>query len=563
MKRAHRSTLPWLSLGLIGCSFLGCAASRSWQPVATTAHRDVPIPTVTESKPKSASPSGALPSSVDPESETDATKFAAWQVTTSSTDDVDHDAFVLHAQNPIHPLPPTPSSDAATVTESAHPTSVIEVTGAVPLFPLDLPTALQFADANHLAIAIARNRLEAAYAEESLASVLWLPDITFGPNYQYHDGNIQRAVGEVLETRRNSLFVGGGPVLTLDVAEGIFAPLIAHQGVHARSAGVQATRNESLRDVAESYFDLIAAFASVEIAVETRHHAELLVQVTASFEENGVGLPSDTSRARTELQLRRQQETLSRERIRTASAILARRLHFEHGIQLAPLDLKVVPVKIYSLEANTEGLVDLALQNRPELAEQAALINLASARVRQAEVEPFIPNLTLGFTSGGFAGGYSGGPDGMWSSMGWRDDFQAAALWEVDNLGFGNAYRTQRRRVDLEGQQLLCMQVRDRIAEEVLSAQAMVISRQQQVAETADAVIAARTSLEQNVTRIRGGAGLPIETLQSIQALEKARTEHLQAITAYNKAQFRLFAATGYAATDAATGEQADNANSN
>jgi outer membrane protein TolC len=55
------------------------------------------------------------------------------------------------------------------------------------------------------------------------------------------------------------------------------------------------------------------------------------------------------------------------------------------------------------------------------------------------------------------------------------------------------------------------------------------------------------------VKRIREGAALPMEAVQSLRALDSARMDYLQTLTAYNKAQYRLFTATGNAAMDAET----------
>jgi hypothetical protein len=45
---------------------------------------------------------------------------------------------------------------------------------------------------------------------------------------------------------------------------------------------------------------------------------------------------------------------------------------------------------------------------------------------------------------------------------------------------------------------------------------------------------------------VRDLKGLPIETLQSIQALDQARREYLRALVDYNTAQFRLQLALGW-----------------
>jgi outer membrane protein TolC len=46
--------------------------------------------------------------------------------------------------------------------------------------------------------------------------------------------------------------------------------------------------------------------------------------------------------------------------------------------------------------------------------------------------------------------------------------------------------------------------------------------------------------------RIRNAKGLPLEVLQSIQALNQSRLEYLRAVTSYNEAQFRLHRALGW-----------------
>jgi outer membrane protein TolC len=59
-------------------------------------------------------------------------------------------------------------------------------------------------------------------------------------------------------------------------------------------------------------------------------------------------------------------------------------------------------------------------------------------------------------------------------------------------------------------------------------------------------ITAAQQSYERNLARIRNVQGLPIEVLQSIQALDAARREYLRSVTDYNTAQFRLQRALGW-----------------
>jgi len=53
-------------------------------------------------------------------------------------------------------------------------------------------------------------------------------------------------------------------------------------------------------------------------------------------------------------------------------------------------------------------------------------------------------------------------------------------------------------------------------------------------------------AFEHNLVRIQRGEGLPIEALQSAQALLQARREYLRSVTDYNAAQFALQRALGW-----------------
>jgi len=412
-------------------------------------------------------------------------------------------------------------------------------------YPIDLPTALRLGDANNLDIALARNRFAAAYQDQRATGLLWLPDLQVGSQYLYHDGMIQRAIGEVFDTRRNSLFVGGGPVLRVDVAHALYTPLVARQVTSARAAGASAVTNRSLLQIAEGYLDLLDSHVRLAIAHETRDNAGRLAQLTQSFARTGVGLPSDAARAQTELQTREQDIVAAQERTVVQSAELARLVRLDARVQLDPVESTMAVVHLLPPGESADSLIDFALRTRPELAEERSLVQAAVARVRQARVGPLVPTVQLGYQHGGFGGGYSGDPNGFFGTWGGREDFSAALVWELKNLGLGDVARTRRREIDADAARIHLAQVVDRVVQEVVSAQAMVASRGTQVEIARKAVEAAMESLELNENRIRGGNGLPIELLQSIQALDRARLNYLQAVTGFNKAQFRLYVAVG------------------
>ena len=85
----------------------------------------------------------------------------------------------------------------------------------------------------------------------------------------------------------------------------------------------------------------------------------------------------------------------------------------------------------------------------------------------------------------------------------------------------------------------------DQVAREAVEAHTQVSTRAQQLETARQLVQFANDSFEHNAIRLRHGQGLPLESLQSTQALLLARREYLRAIVDYNNAQFTLQRAIG------------------
>jgi len=86
----------------------------------------------------------------------------------------------------------------------------------------------------------------------------------------------------------------------------------------------------------------------------------------------------------------------------------------------------------------------------------------------------------------------------------------------------------------------------DQIAREIVESHAQVISRAGQIETAEEAASAAQDSFKRNLERIQNGQGLPIEVLQSIQALSTAQREYTRAVAEYNVAQFTLHRSLGW-----------------
>lgn len=425
-------------------------------------------------------------------------------------------------------------------------------------YPIDLSTALALAGANNLQIAFAAERVQQAVARMDQADVLWVPSLNAGVVYNNHAGRIQATDGDVIEVSRNSLFVGagalvgsaalnggsGGPArmfVDLPLVDVLFEPLAARQVVQAAEADEGATFNNTLLQVTFAYLNLLQAQSQVAIAQEAVKNAEELAKLTEDFARAGEGLQADALRAQAELSDRRRDLLRAKETVAVASAELVRLVRLDPAVTLLPTDRQVLPIDIVDQYVPLNDLIGQAIAARPENARQDAFVEETWLRLRQEQWRPWMPHLYAGFSGGGFGGG-TGGAVKSYSD---RTDFDVAAIWELQNLGFGNAARRREQQSTHLQAHIAADQIRDLIASEVSRTYQQVQLRREQIDVTRRQVAAASQALALNFDGIRGKVLRPIEAQQAIGALATARQQHLAAVIDHNRAQFELLRAIG------------------
>lgn len=427
---------------------------------------------------------------------------------------------------------------------------------------IDLTTALMMTTGQNPQVAFARARIEEALAQVDRANALKLPSLRAGVNYNKHEGRIQDVAGTVIETSRGSFYSGlganavgaGSPtvpgiVSQFHFADAIFQPKIAQRTACARQSGALATTNDQLLATALAYTELVRAEQELSVASQIVDRAEQLQKTTSEFEKAGEGLASDHDRARTELALRRNELARAEEASAVASARLAELIRWNSDQRLLPSESQLVPIELVA-EGNTpQGLIALALSNRPELAESRQLVGEAVERLKREQHAPLVPSVLLAASYGGLGGGLGGNL----SNYGDRLDADAVAFWEMRQLGFGERAAQREARSRITQARMRELATMDRIAREVNETQAQSQARKKQIEISKEAVQAANDSFEKNWERIRNGQGLPIEALQSIQALATAQREYIRAVSEYNVAQFTLQRSLGWPISDAPT----------
>lgn len=425
-------------------------------------------------------------------------------------------------------------------------------------YPIDLTTTLQLAGANNLQIALASERIRQSQAKLEGAEAQWLPSLNLGVGYTRHDGRIQDTRGEVLDTSRSAVYVGGGPnlgpapltgpagpnprlFLGLPLADVLFAPLAERQQVRATNAARDAAFNDTLLQVASTYLDLVFAQSQVAIADEAIRNAKELERLVESRVRAGTAPPADGLRAKAELAERQRQQFQAEEAVRVASAELVRLLRLDPAVILFPQEGEPAPLCLIEVDTPLPTLLAQGIASRPEMAEHQALVAATVERIRQEHWRPWFPTVQVGVSAGGFGGG-----QGSFSgNFGGRTDFDALMVWELRNLGFGNR-ALQRERASLHVQAgLSAEQIRDTIASQIARAYYQVQFRQRQIEASRAQVKAAAEAVPLNFKGITGGDLRAIEGLQSVQTLAFARNQYLAALIDHNRAQFQLLRALG------------------
>ncbi|MEC8557609.1 MAG: TolC family protein [Planctomycetota bacterium] len=421
--------------------------------------------------------------------------------------------------------------------------------------PLNLPSVLATITPSHPVVGFARWRVQEAYADLARDRALWLPTLQAGFSFHNHDGNYQASNGQIVDVNRNSfqygLGIGGvaagttaqpGLIARFHLADAIFLPKVRQKTAWARGHSASATMNRQLLDAGQAYYQLLSAHQNREIVEASQQRMEALAKITIDFAEAGQGLQADADRLRTELALLNSRLIAAQEQSQVASARLALQLSVDASTTLVPMDVSATPVSMQISDTDKASMIGLALGNRPELKEAQALVAAACEAYRREKYAPFVPSVLLGFSTGGFGGGLGGNL----ANIDNRYDFDAAMTWQVRNFGFGDKAARRQRSAQIQQSRFAKVRVLDQVAADVSEAFAQVEHRKRQLPITQQAIANAQSSFERNLERIQDGQGLPIEVLQSAQALEAAQQAYAGAVIAFNQAELQLQWALGW-----------------
>lgn len=424
--------------------------------------------------------------------------------------------------------------------------------------PINLAAALRLANAQAWDVGIASQQIRVAAAQLTQANVLWLPTIAAGLDYTHHDGSLQEINGTLAPVNKNAIELGGSPEMVFATTEAIFEPLAARQIMKARKADLQTTTNDITFNVAKAYFDVQQARGNLSGAVDTIQRTRLLVKRIEAMAPDLVP-QVEVARARAQLAKFEQDEQTAREQWNVASAELVRITRLDPSAVVIPLEPPHLQVTLVSPEQPLDNLLPVALSARPELVSFQALTQAALKRWREEQFRPLLPSVYMRGGNGELPdsmmfGGFTGGPNGTFGNLRPRVDYELQVMWELRNMGFGNAAAMKQRRAEYDVTRMQAYRLQDFVAREVAQAYAQVRSARARELRAEVELREAEISASQNfeglgtVKRL-GNIIIPVirpqEAVVAMTALLQAYYDYYGTVADYNRTQFQLYRALG------------------
>ncbi len=447
-------------------------------------------------------------------------------------------ALGLARESPALAQAEVPHALAPVTVETAPPTAEPKE------LPIGLDTVLRLAEEQNGQVALAREKVREAYADQDLAKSAWLPAINVGTAYYRHEGGIQDPDGTLIEASSGAILAGMEVAGRLDLREAVFAQVNAERKVWQQKGELSRVTSETLLDAATTYIDLMAARTAEAIVRRSLRDEEAMLEQARGLAKAEPGVQFLVEGFEAEVLVLRQTVTKLHRQGDSAATKLAYLLGIGPGVELVPVDSKLIPIELVDPNTPTEQLVGQAMTNGPGVRElQGLLAVISAAREKAKGAGRFMPTVEMRAVEGAFGAGPG-------SSMDWanRFDFGVQARWNLTDLFTA---KDQQRLADSRIQQvhLTYQDVRAKLAAGVEEARQASLSGREEIGLAGDAARHANQGYQLSDRRLKDNVpgSSTAEVMGYVRGLQSAYLNYLGVVSDYDKAQLRLLVLTGAA----------------
>jgi len=412
--------------------------------------------------------------------------------------------------------------------------------------PIGLDTVFRLAEEQNPQIALARERVNEAYAEQDIAQAKWLPDVYLGTAYYRHEGGISNEDGTITHSSFGAMFAGSELSSRLDLRDIAYQQVNARRQVWQQKGELSRVTSQTLLDAANTYIDWLTARHGEAIARDMVVDLTDLIGYARGRVKGEPGAEVEVSRIEAELDAQQQNVLKLRQEASAAAAKLLYVLGLDPATPLLPLDSRLLPFDLIDATPPTESLVAQALTTGPGVQEMEGLLALIQQSIERSEGPgKYLPVFQVCMAEGGFG-------TGPGDTMSWdnRWDLGVQARWNLTQL----ASAGDRRRVaqsKMHQAHLAYQDLRGKLTAGVQEARDAVLSGRAQFRHTQEQIRNARAAFGLSNQRLRQRipGSSASETLLALGAVGRARANYLAVTSAYDKAQLRLLVLLGPTAT--------------
>lgn len=414
--------------------------------------------------------------------------------------------------------------------------------------PMTLGEALNYTLGNSLSIKIARESYVYQRFQFWGQALDVLPNYSTG--YNLTDSKIRpnsTSFSRVYsDTLRYPVFTGGNVLYTA---------LAQYYRQKGWGEAYHASINDALLDVYQKYTNLSLQQAVLQIRAKSLAISQSQLNLNNALYKSGNGTQFAIMQSRAQLAQDKAALLTQQVAVRQAAMALAFALNMPMAVNVMPAEEVLREDSLIDTKISVDDLLDLALQNRPDL-KQYELFRLSAARNVQVAASPLYPQAAFNTSythsttnifpprvSSSASSGVSGSNiAGAGVFGGLFNTFQAGfgVSWSLPNLGATYIFnvvsaRALSRQAMLQANQALLL-----VSEQVRSSYLNTVMTREQIDSAAYGVASAAEALRLANMRLQTGLGSNLELIQAQRDYVNALTSQAQAIVGSNQAQAQL-----------------------
>ena len=323
----------------------------------------------------------------------------------------------------------------------------------------------------------------------------------------------------------------------------LFGALQSKHNLKAARHQENAALSDTLMSITQNYYNLMLAETLLQIRVDAVQVSE--EQLRRNQDRFHAGLATNLDVLQSKTQLSRDRQALLDQQVsrRSASIALADSLNVNLSGDILPIESTVKKIRLIDSRINVSDILQLALDNRPEL-KQYEELRLAAKRAILVAAANLQPTVLLSGNA------YGIGPPNNTQALG---VFAVNANWRLRGAGTVDAFDIQQARWQARQASLNSQKELQTVLTQVRNSYLQILDKEKNIDEASNEVESSLEELRLAELRKSSGLGINLDIITAQRDYTQARVDKAQAIINFNIAQAQLLHDTGLISVDALT----------